>query len=764
MRVTPLAAALCAALLPVSFASAQDAASDVATPDGASPSATTLDTIVVKGEKVERSLQDTSASVAVTTSERIEQENLQTLYDILERTPNVATSYSSRDFTIRGISNEGGEPNPLATIYLDGAALPTQVTGSGPNDLWDVAQVELFRGPQSTIQGQNALAGAVVIRTQDPTFDWSGRARLLWSDPSDRRIAVAGGGPLIDDELAFRVSVEDRDFDGFTDNLTRGTGEDAVDSTLARAKLLWTPSGIDGLQVRLGYTRDDRLGPYLYSYARRDVADYYDNRVYLGDHPNTTDAQTDAANLQIDYDTGGAWSISSVTAWSDALMRRSYDNDNGPQPEQYGSTHEPHDVLSQEFRLHYEGERLKALLGLYGSRRTTDRSQASHIGIETPVTTIAAVLQGSGFPADSANQIAALYASALPLIPVDYLGSYNGESENTALFADGEFEVNDAWSLVAGFRYDRERYAFDSVSTADFAGTLPDPAAFDPSGGVLAMAIAGINQAVLGMVADASAITPWQSNDSNAFLPKAGVRWSWDADGSLTFTTQRGYRSGGVNFNVARSLAVPFDPEYTLNHELALRTQWLDGRVAFNANAYYIDWKDKQTYAYFGQNAYDFHVVNAGRAHLYGFEAELRHFVGPSFDWYGGVGYSRTQFDEFDLVDGATVTSYAGSEFAYAPRWTAAVGGNLRWGDGWFANTNVNFRDRVNVDVGAGNNVLASRTLVNAKVGYEAMDWTAYLFGSNLLDRGYTQYAWMDDPNVSFGAPHVIGVGAEYRW
>lgn len=755
MRVTRLAAALCAALLPASFASAQDT-----TP----PSTTTLDSIVVKGEKTNRNLQDTTASVAVITSARIEQENLQTLYDILERTPNVATSYSSRDFTIRGISNEAGEPNPLATIYVDGAALPTQVTGSGPNDLWDIAQVELFRGPQSTIQGQNALAGAVVIRTEDPTFDWSGRARVLLSDPSDRRIAFAGGGPLIDDVLAFRVSVEDRDFDGFTRNVTRNTGEDSVDSTLARAKLLWTPKNIEGLEVRLGYTRDNRTGPYLYSYARNDVPDYYDHRINTSDHPNTTDARTEAASLQIDYDTKGPLSWSSVTAWSDSLMRRSYDNDNGPSPEQYGNTHEPHDVLSQELRLHYAGERLSGLVGLYGSRRTTDRSQNSHINIATPVTTITGVLQGAGFPATNANAIAGMYAAALPSIPIDYLGSHAAKSENLALFADGEFHVNDAWSVLGGFRYDRESYGFDSRTDPRFAGTLPDPAAFDPTGGLLYMAIAGINRAVLGMVAGAGATTPWQSNDSSAFLPKAGGRWAWDADRSLALTAQRGYRSGGVSYNIARSLPVAYDPEYTWNYELALRTQWLGGRLQLNANAYYIDWKDKQTYAYFGLNSYDFHVVNAGRAHLYGFEAEVRHRINEAFDWYGGIGYSRTRFDEFDVIDDASLTNYAGREFAYAPRWTLSLGGNLRWGSGWFANANLNFRDHVNVDIGAGNNVLPSRTLVNAKLGYAALDWSVYLFGNNLLDKGYTQYAWLDDPNVTLGAPRVLGVGAEYRW
>ncbi len=157
--------------------------------------ATDLDKVTVKGEKTDRSLQDTASSVAVTTSARIEQENLLSLSDLINRTPNVTPMYGQRGFTIRGIADESGAPNPLATIYLDGAALPSQASDSLPTDLWDLSQVEIFRGPQSTIQGQNALAGAIVMRSEDPTMDWSGRARVLLSDPSDKRYAVAGGEP-----------------------------------------------------------------------------------------------------------------------------------------------------------------------------------------------------------------------------------------------------------------------------------------------------------------------------------------------------------------------------------------------------------------------------------------------------------------------------------------------------------------------------------------------------------------------------------------
>lgn len=116
--------------------------------------ATDLDKVTVKGEKTDRSLQDTASSVAVTTSARIEQENLLSLSDLINRTPNVTPMYGQRGFTIRGIADESGAPNPLATIYLDGAAMPSQASDSLPTDLWDLSRSRssAARSPPSRVR------------------------------------------------------------------------------------------------------------------------------------------------------------------------------------------------------------------------------------------------------------------------------------------------------------------------------------------------------------------------------------------------------------------------------------------------------------------------------------------------------------------------------------------------------------------------------------------------------------------------------------
>ncbi|WLA08680.1 TonB-dependent receptor [Xanthomonas translucens] len=83
---------------------------------------------------------------------------------------------------------------------------------------------------------------------------------------------------------------------------------------------------------------------------------------------------------------------------------------------------------------------------------------------------------------------------------------------------------------------------------------------------------------------------------------------------------------------------------------------------------------------------------------------------------------------------------------------------------GWVANLNANFRDTVYTDIGTDVPQLASRTLLNAKFGYENLNWSAWVFANNLLDRQYIQYRWADQPVAILGAPRVVGIGFEARW
>lgn len=765
--LTTTAVALCA-LFAAPAAKAQDQAQNLAENPGQNQT-TSLEEIIVTGEKTDRSLQDTPTSVGVVTARRIEQEAIQTLGDVFQRTANLSETYGHTGFTIRGVNNQGvsgGGDAALTTIYVDGAPLPPSITFSGPTDAWDMRQIEIFRGPQSTLQGLNALAGSVVMRTIDPSFDWDLRVRGIVADPQETSVAVAGGGPLIADELAFRLSAEKRDGDGFTHNETRNAPEDPLDSLTVRGRLLWTPKSLPGFEARLGYTRYESDGGYLFVYTNTDTPDFYDDRRAFSDTPNISHVETDLATLELSQTLSGDWTLSSVTSWSDIQQFQQYDGDGTAAPLSYGYNAYDYDTLTQEIRLNYRGERLHGLLGAFYYDRDQQANSASRTDVPTPVNTISALLQSNGLDAATAGFVAGLYATALPVIPVNYSADFPTQVTTYALFGDGEWNLTDRLSLVGGFRWDHEENTVQVTQTALFAGTYPDPAAFGAVGSPLYAAVVGINAGVAGLVAQAGSATPESTREFDAFLPKLGVLYDLTPDVTAGLVVQRGYRSGGSSANTARSQVFAYDPEYTWNYEASLRSTWLDGDLTVNANAYYVDWTDQQVSVNFGLNLYDYHTVNAGQSHLYGFEIETAHRATSVFDWYASVGYSRTQFDEFvTAVDGES-SNLSGSEFSYAPRWTLALGGNYRWGGGFVANLNANYRSEVFTNTGyaQADSKVGARTVVNGRLGFETEGWGAYVYAKNLLDEDYLSYSRPSTSQAVLGDPRVVGLMLQARW
>ncbi|WP_376699663.1 TonB-dependent receptor [Sphingomonas endophytica] len=725
------------------------------------------DDIIVTGEKSHRTLQQTTTSVAVTTPERIRQENILTVQDVYNRTANVSETYGAAGFTIRGINNQGigaGGNADTATVYVDGAPIPRLALFGGPTDLWDVEQVEVLRGPQSTIQGLNALAGAVVLTTRDASVtDYGADGRVMWTNQDDRTFSAAIGGPLIRDELGVRVSAERRADRGLIRNVTRGGYDDKLALLNLRGKLRWTPQALPGLDVRASYNRVRRDGGYLYEYTELTTPDFYKHRQSSNDQRNRGYIRSGIAVLNIGYEIAPRVRLSGVTSFNRTATLALADGDGTAADVQYINNDSRYRTWTQELRLNYDGERLSGVLGAWAYRRAGLYDANSRVNIVTPVATITQLLQGGGFPAATARQIATAYVAVLPQIPVRYVADQPMRVRNAALFGDARLRVTDRLSLIGGFRYDHEDNRYGAETTATFNGTLPAPTVFAAAGTPLHRAVIAINRGVLALVAQAASARASNARSFDAFLPKAGISMEWTPELTTAVTVQRAYRSGGSSQNIARATLTPYDPEYSWNYEGALRSRWLDGRLTINANVFYVDWRDQQTNAFFGLNAFDYNTVNAGKSHLYGGELEVLGRVNRLLDAYVSAGHVRTRFDRFALPAGATsIIDLTGSQFPYAPRWTLAGGVNARAG-AITGNVNANYRSGVYTDVGVaqGQNRLPGRTVVNARIGYDAGRWTVFAFARNLLDADYLQYRGPDGRRGIVGDPQTLGAGLE---
>lgn len=734
--------------------------------------------IVVTGMKFDRSLQDTPESVKVFTSEDIERQNLVSVYDLIDRTANLSSAFANSGFNIRGISNKnvsGYGFGTLATIYLDGSPLPGEAAGGGPLDLWDLDQVEILRGPQSTLQGRNALAGAIILKTADPSFDWRGKARAMITDADgEYRLAAAVGGPIIDDVLAFRVAGELTRGDGLTRNRLTGGHYAPTNSEVLRGKLLFAPSGTDGLQVKLSWLYDRHFGNNGRGYVFSDVPDAWNDRHVEANRPTYTRTSTDLGTLDISLPLSDVFTLSSVSTYSHIKTFSTYDGDLRPEEISYGDFATNQKTFSQEARLSFDTGPLQGLIGGYYSRLKNPDSDSNstfsldldrELGLTNQVT--AYLVSQLGLPLPTAQFLAGRARAEYPdRVFISSQQLYAVDIETIAAFGDASWEIAPGLKLLAGFRYDRERQKVANSNIVVLNTPIPNPAnyASDPT---LAMIIGAVNGLLQAQVDNANSSGPESSTTYEAFLPKGGVSFEFAPDKTVSAIVQRGYRSGGSGVNPGRASTHVYDPEYTWNYELSLRTQWLDRRLTLNANAFYVDWTDQQVIVQLSESVYDYETQNAGSSRVWGFEVESDFDITDRLNIYGSVGYANSKFLDFQTTNGQ-VRDLSGFEFANAPRWTWAAGLDWRHPTGFSANLNVNYRSAQFQDVAdqSAGRTVPPRTLVNAKIGYSNDNFGAYLIATNLFDEKYYDYRYENAGRVQalFGKPRMIGLTFEGRF
>ena len=721
--------------------------------------------IIVTGEKQDRTLQQTPSSVAVATPETIADENLTGVYDALDRAPNVVVNGTRTSFAIRGIDAfnvSGGGDGALASVYLDGAVLPKAALATGPLDLYDVAQVEIFRGPQSTVQGRNALAGAVIVRTVDPSFEWSARARLqLEEKTGERRAAAALGGPVIGDALAFRIAGEVARSDGLIRNVNAGGDADRRTSETLRGKLLATPVAIPGLRIVASYMRDRhrRGGFYVELDPPFDPAD----RLSTSDRIDVTEVRSDIATLAIAYDLGAGIRLNAISNYSHIRSHYAYDPDHGPDPGQVAVIDDPDKTFQQEVRLNIDRSWLKGVIGAYYLRDdnrgyffgATQNLSLRRLGVDRSLLAL-------GLPQPVVDTVIGLYGSGVPI--VNSLDQPK-VTRNYAGFADFTVPILARLSLRAGLRYDREsqRRGIDQRVVID--RPLPDPALYPTLGPIIAQ----INGLLQATAAGATSFQPERTVRYHAWLPKIGLTYDVTRDLSLSATAQRGYRAGGSGLNQQRGQVFVFGPEFTWNYELALRSAWFGGRLTFNANLYRIDWKDQQVSVQLTPgSAFDRQVVNAGRSRLHGFEVELAGRPTRALSLSFGAGYSRTKFSDFDVGVGQLYQSAAGNEFANAPRWTLFGSATWRHPDGFLANLNARYRGAFYQDaLVQTRRDIRPLALVNARLGWQGRHVGAFVVASNIFNVERIVSSVVDPDGRRRGMvsePRLLGLSFEARF
>lgn len=401
--------------------------------------ATVLEAITVTGEKVSRDIKSTASSVSIKTSREIDREKTgnATVSEVIADVPNVVYSDTVSAPVIRGQDSQGpltgqgsfwGGTVPRATINLDGHYLNYNEFYFGATSVWDLDSIEVFRGPQTTSQGANAIAGAIIVNTKDPTFTPEAAYQAEIGNYNTKRASIALSGPILEDQLAARLAIDYSGRDTFIDYVNAGFRHEGTDQDFsalnARLKLLWEPTDIPGLTAKLTYSHTSSNRPSQEAASRP-----FDALEHITNTMPSWDQHTNTGILDIGYDFESGIKLFNQTQYSSSNVQRATGIVNG------GNADIDQANVSNETRVTFgdETDTASGVAGLYYARTHTDE---------------------------------ALYLSGL--------SSFDDTKRNLGLFGEVSYRFAERWTLTTGVRYQNDR--IERVGSSIFA---PTPVDFD---------------------------------------------------------------------------------------------------------------------------------------------------------------------------------------------------------------------------------------------------------------------------------------------
>jgi len=431
-----------------------------------------LDRVIVSGGKIERDLQQTVTGISVIDSELIEANNSFDLNDALFLTSNARPN--GRDgFTIRGINAEGGPSSDVSTadtagFVLDGAYLDADLLSTGLS-MWDVNSIEVFKGPQSTSQGKNSLAGTIVVKSNDPVFDTEGSVRLGYGSDNTQVTSLMLNTALTND-LAIRFAGERYYTDGQVSNKFTGKDDEAKKEHYnGRIKLLFQPSETFSALATIGQDKvergDERLcGPNsnkagVFTCDAEKLEAFHDIE---GDYKKRMNYQS----LKLQAQLTDAIALTSTTSHSTKTDDDNMDADAlAPTTSDYAGAagigtrvqNEKDNSISQEFRFTFENESIRASAGYFYNKSKEER--AYDFLLANPLN---AYLPNFYEVTGLLTQISPLppYANGYSdtILETNYVDEGSSrETTNHALFMEADWDITKATTLLMGLRLDYEK-------------------------------------------------------------------------------------------------------------------------------------------------------------------------------------------------------------------------------------------------------------------------------------------------------------------
>lgn len=694
------------------------------------------DEIVVTAQRRAENLMTTAISASVLSGNQLENKGVANVDALQFAMPSIVVNNfgQGNDFNVRGIGK--AEHNTQTTTgvitYRDGVpTFPGYVQGE---PYYDVANIQVLRGPQGTIVGQNATGGAVFVNTNDPIIGggFHGYANINYGSYNEAGMQGAVNLPL-GDTIAARVALYGSRRDSFY-TVTGPNGgaypfeEGKVGIMAGRFSLLWKPS--DNFSI-LSKTDVGHLD--MGAYPAAPFSQYFETLPgTTTPNPNHRDLFDITANtpmaardefvrsiLKAEYEFAGGIKLRSVSSyqWANTMYRADLDGTATGSSTFYDSVDEQQ-ITTELNLISPDNQRFTWLLGAFGLW--------NEYFFRTPYQFI----------------IDLAYPFNLPSAQYKLQGT--NPTRSLAAFGQIGFNLTPRLKIEAGGRYTASR-STNHVDVLQY-GTY---------------------------------IRQDQTVKSDNFSYKVSLGWKAADDQYLYGFVATGFRPGGLNVPVGLGLPAPFEPEEVTSYEVGWKANWAGSRIRTTITGFYNDYKNFQViigYPSFPTFGIELNVPDATK--IYGGEAEVEfHFGGLRLD--AGVNVLHSELGTFFATDPraaslvpcdprtgpavGTCLALEGRRQTYAPNLTFNLGAEytheLGNGDRIIPRANfghVGDQWATLFQNPARGDQIPARNILNAQLAYQHKSWTVTLYGTNLTDQHYP--AALNSGLYFAGPPRQYGV------
>lgn len=679
-----------------------------------------LEEVIITAQMRDESEQVIPISMGVYDKKFITQVGASSLTEMESAIPNINFGRGDRntrgEIAIRGVGDYARNigTNARVAVYIDGVL--TGRSSSFDQSLLDVAHIEVLRGPQGTLAGTNALAGAINIITQKPEETFSAELLSNVGNYNLRSLTGKINLPLTSDFFA-SLLLGATEQDGYIDNITLNRDLQGIQRDVAKLKFRYV--GVENLTLDVGfdYLKDDDQSTNAEALANGNF-----NGFTLAPEPFTVAHNADeyeqrelkGATIEAIYDTPQDYRWTSITGIRTNEFSELSEEDYCPLDIAYSVFDEKSDQLSQELRLASpKSEKGDYVVGVYL--------------LDQDISTQRRAMTGALFPVPNASIQTPATAGV----------------QSASLFVHGNYYINSQWSLTGGIRYVRETKDID-YSSIDSIGSFID-------------------------------VDHLQDKKTfNEPLPKAGINFQLNPDVLLYTSVARGYKSGGWNADFITTLEnFQFDPEYAINYELGAKSVFFDQRLKINLAGFVTRFDDFQVFQFVPTQSSGtvLSLTNAGKVTAKGIELDIKSLLTEHLSVSINTAFTQARFDEFQNGGGVGV-NYDDHYLPYAPEHTyfiaidysrplfnqAEIYGHINYGytDDYFSNPDNN-----------PNNAIPNYFTANARLGININSgWDISLWAKNITDETNLRQrsiSFLNVPRGLYNPPRSFGLAINYK-